>query len=153
MRVVALAATFTVAVASVGLSGCTSRGLVYPGYSPGWTAPPLYSGAPYAPAPVVYPGYYAPTPEPPPISAYGAYVPPRAACAPVWRCGYQGCGWQSGCAPRREVYSGQNGPPSAQVYSRAAAAPQPYARRYGPQVNSGATRPHSGDQTYGSAYR
>jgi hypothetical protein len=26
----------------------------------------------------------------PPISAYGSYVRPRAACAPVWRCGYQG---------------------------------------------------------------
>ena len=54
MRVVALATTITVAVASVGLSGCASRSLVYPGYYAG------YSGAPYAPAAVVYPEYGVP---------------------------------------------------------------------------------------------
>jgi hypothetical protein len=148
MRVFRLTAASAIAVASVGLSGCTSPGLVYRGP----TTALQYSGAPYAPAAVVYPDYGAP-PEAPPISAYGSYLPPRAACTPVWRCGYQGCGWQSGCVARREVYSGQNGSPSPRVYANPPAAPQPYARRYGPPVYSGTTRAYSGDQTYGSASR
>ena len=71
------------AVASIGLNGCTSPGFHNGGF---------YSGTPYAPATVVYPEYGVPASEAPPISAYGSYLPPRAACARVWRCGYQDCG-------------------------------------------------------------
>ena len=66
MRVFAPAAAIAVTVASGGLSGCTSPGLVYPGLA----APAQYSGAPYAPAAVVYPEYGVPRHEAPPISAY-----------------------------------------------------------------------------------
>jgi hypothetical protein len=152
MRVSALAAAFTIAAASLCLSGCTSRGLIYPGYS----APPQYSGysgAPYAPAAVVYPEYGVPPPEAPPISAYGAYLPPRAACAQVWSCGYRGCGWQPSCAPGAQPYARPYGPPRPQVYSDHATPPEPYTRRYRPQDYSGPARPYSGEQTYGSAYR
>jgi hypothetical protein len=150
MRGFALAA-ITVAVASVGLSGCTSPGLGYPGLA----APPQYSGAPYAPAAVVYPQYGVQPPEAPPISAYGSYLPPRAACAPVWSCGYRGCGWQPNCAPRPEPYAGSYGSARPQVYSapQSLPAPQRYSGRSQPPVYSGPPRPYSGDPTYGSAYR
>ena len=140
MRLFALAAA--AAVVSVGVSGCTSPGF----YNGG-----LYSGASYAPAAVVYPEYGVPPAEAPPISAYGSYVRPRAACAPVWRCGYQGCSWQSGCAPRPEPYAGRM--PEPRAYSTPAAAREPNSRRYAPQVYSVQPRPYSSEQTYGSAYR
>jgi len=142
MRLFALAAA--AAVASVGLSSCASPGFYGGGY---------YSDAPYAPAAVVYPEYGVPPPEPPPISAYGAYVPPRAACTPVWRCGYQGCSWQSGCAPRPEPYAGRYGTPDPRAYSAPAAAREPNSHRYAPQVYSVPPRPYSSEQTYGSANR
>jgi len=142
MRLFALAAA--AAVVSVGVSGCTSPGF----YNGG-----LYSGAPYAPAAVVYPEYGVPPAEAPPISAYGSYVRPRAACAPVWRCGYQGCSWQSGCAPRPEPYAGRYGTPDPRAYSAPAAAREPNSHRYAPQVYSVPPRPYSSEQTYGSAYR
>ena len=127
MRVSALAAAFTIAAASLCLSGCTSRGLIYPGYS----APPQYSGysgAPYAPAAVVYPEYGVPPPEAPPISAYGAYLPPRA---------------RSYGSGRPQVYTAPQSPP----------APARYSGPYKPQVYSAPTRASPGDQTYGRAYR
>jgi hypothetical protein len=142
MRLFALAAA--AAVASVGLSSCASPGFYGGGY---------YSGAPYAPSAVVYPEYGVPPPEPPPISAYGAYVPPRAACTPVWRCGYQGCGWQSGSAPRSEPYASAYGSSRPRVYSQPQLQPRLAPGRSQPQVYSGSPRPYSGDQTYGSAYR
>ena len=151
MRVFAPAAAIAVTVASGGLSGCTSPGLVYPGLA----APAQYSGAPDAPAAVVYPEYGVPRHEAPPISAYGSYLPPRAACAPVWRCGYQGCEWHSGCAPRPEPYAGTYGSSRPRVYSQPQPrlTPERYSGRTQPQVYSGPPRPYSGDPTYGSAYR
>ena len=113
MRVFVLAAA--AAVASLGLNCCTS-----PGYYNGG----FYSGAPYAPGAVAYPGYGFPPPEAPPISAYGAYVPPRADRS-----------------PRAQVYSAPQSPP----------APARYSGK--PQVYSGPTRPYSRDQSYGSTYR
>jgi hypothetical protein len=132
MRLFSLAATITIAVASIGLSSCTSPGFYGGGY---------YSGAPYAPAAVVYPEYGVPPPEAPPISAYGAYVPPRAACAPVWRCGYQGCGWHSGCAPRPEPYAGAYGSSRPQPQLQPRLAPERYSGRSQPQIYSGQPRP------------
>ena len=117
MRLFSLAAA--AAVLSVGLNGCTS-----PGYYGGG----FYSGAPYAPATVVYPEYGVPLPEAPPISAYGAYVPPRA---------------RSYGSARPQVYSAPQSPP----------APTRYSGPNKPQAYSGTTRTSPGDQTYGRAYR
>src|SRR5262252_2953275 len=146
MRLFVIAAA--AAVASIGLNGCTSPGFHNGGF---------YSGTPYAPATVVYPEYGVPPPEAPPISAYGSYLPPRAACAPVWRCGYQGCGWHSGCAPRPEPYATAYGSSRPRVYSQPQPqprlAPERYSGRSSPQVYSGPPRPYPGDQTYGSTYR
>ena len=119
MRLFALAATITIAVASVGLSSCTSPGFYGGGY---------YSGAPYAPAAVVYPEYGVQPPEPPPISAYGAYLPPRA---------------RSYGSGRPQVYTAPQSPP----------APARYSGPYKPQVYSGPTHVSPGDQTYGRANR
>jgi hypothetical protein len=117
MRLFVLAAA--AAVASFGLNGCTSPGYYNGGY---------YSGAPYAPGAVVYPDYGVPPSEVPPISAYGAYVPPRAG---------------SYGSARHQVYSAPQFPP----------APARYSGPYKPQVYSGPTRPSTSDQTYGRAYR
>ena len=117
MRLFVLAAA--AAVASFGLNGCTSPGYYNGGY---------YSGAPYAPGAVAYPEYGVPPPEARPISAYGAYVPPRAG---------------SYGSARPQVYSAPQSPP----------APARYSGPYKPQVYSGPTRPSPGDQSYGRAYR
>ncbi len=50
----------------------------------------------------------------------------RAACEPVWRCGSNGCGWDSSCAPYPEAYADPHrsrGPP---VCSEAVPTPAPY---------------------------
>jgi hypothetical protein len=122
MRLFVLAAA--AAVASFGLNGCTSPGY----YNGGYYNSGYYSGAPYAPGAVEYPGYGVPPPEAPPMSAYGAYVPPRAG---------------SYGSARPQVYSAPQSPP----------APARYSGPYKPQVYSGPTRPSPGDQSYGRAYR
>ena len=127
MRLFSLAATITVAVASLGLSSCTSPGFYGGGPYSGYYGGGYYSGAPYAPAAGVYPEYGIPPSEAPPISAYGAYLPPRAR-------------YGSG---RPQVYTAPQSPP----------APAHYSGPYKPQVYSGPTRASPGDQTYGRAYR
>jgi hypothetical protein len=108
---------------------------------PGPAAPPqYYSGAP-GPPPAVgsYPYGIAP-PAAPGSVAPGHPLPPRGACAPVWRCGDRGCGWQPGCVPRPEAYSGHYGLAGPQVYSGPEPAPEPYSSPYGssgPQVYYG----------------
>ena len=128
MRLFSLAATITVAVASLGLSSCTSPGFYGGGPYSGYYGGGYYSGAPYAPAAVVYPEYGIPPSEAPPISAYGAYLPPRA---------------RSYGSGRPQVYTAPQSPP----------APARYSGPYKPQVYSGPTRVSPGDQTYGRANR
>lgn len=85
---------------------------------PGPLAPPPMAGAsPYG----------IPAPVPPQVA-------PGAACPPVWQCGAGGCGWQPGCRPRPERYSGPYGPPGPQVYSGPAAPPGSYPGPYAPHV-------------------
>src|SRR6266536_6201868 len=66
---------------------------------------PRYNAAP-APPVMVGPSPYAEAPPVvPPGVAPGPFLPPRAACQPVWRCGSNGCGWDSRCAPHPEPYA------------------------------------------------
>jgi Sulfate permease family len=89
------------------------------------------------PGPTVFPQYNNATVPPPPVGAspYGIAPPtaprvdvaPRAGCPPTWSCGERGCGWQPGCVPPPERYSGQYESPGP-VY--------PSSRSLGPQVYS-----------------
>lgn len=116
---------------------------------PGPTVSPQYNSAPVPPPPVGAPPYgVAPM-------APGVNVAPRAACQPIWRCGERGCGWQPGCVPPPERYSGQYGPPGPvyphpgspgpQVYAPPDALPAPerYPDPYPPQVYPGPTSRYS----------
>jgi hypothetical protein len=118
---------------------------------PGPTVPPQYPGGTFPPPPVgPYP--YGP---PPPIPPRADVVPP-VNCPPTWRCGERGCGWQLGCAPPPERYSGHyelprpgylrpEPPGPHQVYAapNALPAPQPYPEPYAPEVYPGPTGPYS----------
>jgi hypothetical protein len=109
---------------------------------PGRGAPPPYNGA-MVPPPVVgsAPGTAAPPLAPPPNVPPGAFLSPRAACVPAWRCGNGGCGWQ-GCTPQPELYRGPYGSPdpygvpSPQVYPGPYGSPGPYGLP-SPQVYPG----------------
>jgi hypothetical protein len=170
--VVALGAAMAIAAVVSAPLNAADLGPAYPGV----VGPPQYSVAPpvappqvtVIPGPVAPPQYGIAPPVavgPPPVGvAPGPYpVPPPAACAPVWRCEYRGCGWRPGCAPRPEPYSDPYGPPGPDVYSGQYAPPGPYGEpapdiysgQYappGPQVYSGPARPDAGYQTYGGSY-
>jgi hypothetical protein len=117
---------------------------------PGPTVSPQYNSAPVSPPPVGAPPYGVAPPMAP-----GVNVAPRAACQPIWRCGERGCGWQPGCVPPPERYSGQYGPPGPvyphpgspgpQVYfpPDALPAPERYPDPYPPQVYPGPTGRYS----------
>ena len=117
---------------------------------PGPTVPPQYPSATFPPPPVrPYP--YGPPPPIPPR----ADVAPPVNCPLTWRCGERGCGWQPGCAPPPEHYSGRYEssrpgylrpePPGPQVYAapNALPAPEPYPGPYAPEVYPGPTGPYS----------
>jgi len=113
---------------------------------PGPTAPP-YHNAP-VPPPVFGPSPYGVGPQVPPQGA----VVPRAACAPVWRCGDRGCNWQPGCAPPPERHYGASETPGPQVYPSPDAPParERHLGPYAPQPYSGPTNPYAGAR---STYR
>jgi len=165
MRLVALVAAG--AIVAVSTSGVEAADFAYPPASvgppeygvaaPPAVAPPQvlvvpgapdvlprYNAAPVPPA-VVRPSPYGEAPPvAPPGVAPGPSPTPRAACGPVWRCGSNGCGWDSSCAPYPEPYAyphRSSGPP---VYSPGPPAPQPYA---GPNGVPG-SRVYSGPNTY-----
>src|SRR5215471_5162183 len=88
-----------------------------PRYNAAAPAPPVVVGpSPYGQAPLVAPPGVGPGPS----------LPPRAACEPVWRCGSNGCGWDSSCAPHPEPYAGPYRAPDPPVYSEAVPTPAPY---------------------------
>jgi hypothetical protein len=95
---------------------------------------PRYNAAPVPPA-IVRPSPYG---EAPPVTspgvAPGPSPTPRAACGPVWRCGSNGCGWDSSCAPYPEPYTYPHRSPGPPVYS-------PGPRVPGPRVDSGPNAP------------
>lgn len=98
--------------------------LVVPGAP---VAVPRYNAAP-APPVVVGPSPYTEVPPVvPPGVGPGPSIPPRAACEPVWRCGSNGCGWDSSCAPYPEAYANPPRSPGPPVYSDAVPTPAPYA--------------------------
>ena len=172
MRSLALGAAATAATI-VWAVGVQAADLAYPpsvgppqyGLAPPPAAPPQVVIVPGAAAPrygapvpsaVVGPSRYGVAPPvAPPVAAPGTALPPRLACAPEWRCGYEGCGWQPSCAPRPELYSGPYGPPGPQFYSgpEGPPVPEPYAGRYAPQVYSDSADVYAEDQTYGNPYR
>jgi hypothetical protein len=89
------------------------------------------------PPPVVMPPQYGVAPPPAPLApqvpvAPGMPYPPRAACEPIWRCGYHGCGWLPGCAPPPEFYPNGYGSPLPDAYPDPEAQQQPefYYPRY-----------------------
>ena len=116
MQVLVLGAAIAVAT----IVGANAADFTYPtpvAPPPPAAAPPQHGVVPYPavpPSPVIVPGPTAPpyhnAPVPPPVfRAFAVWrrtdlllqgaVVPRAACAPVWRCGDRGCNWQPGCAP------------------------------------------------------
>jgi len=143
------------AIAAVSTFGVEAADFAYPpaAVAPPRNAPPQYSVAPapaIAPpqvvvvpgAPVAIPQYDAapappvtvgPSPygEAPPVVppgvAPGPFLPSRAACEPVWRCGSNACGWDSRCAPHPEPYADPHRWPGPPVYSEAVPTPAPYA--------------------------
>jgi hypothetical protein len=166
MRLVALGAAGAI-VAAVSTSGVEAADFAYP---PAAVGPPEYGvAAPPAVAPpqvLVVPGapdvvpWYNAAPVPPAVvrpSPYGEAPPvappgvapgpsptPRAACGPVWRCGSNGCGWDSSCAPYPEPYAFPHRSPGPPVYSPGPPAPQPYGGPNGvpgPRVYSGTNAP------------
>lgn len=107
-------------------------------------APPQYNGASVPPPGVGSSPYGVAPPVAPRVD-----VVPRAACTPIWRCGDRGCGWQPGCEPRPEHYSGEYESPDPQVYPGAGIppAPEPYSGPYAPQVYLNSNGSYSGDQS------
>jgi hypothetical protein len=117
---------------------------------PGPNVPPQYPSAAVLSPPVGPYPYGSPPTSPP-----RADVAPPAICPPIWRCGEHGCGWQPGCGPPLERYSGhyelprpgylRPEPPGPQVYSgpNALPAPEPYPGPYAPEVYPGPTGPYS----------
>jgi hypothetical protein len=105
---------------------------------------PRYNAVPAPPAVVQSSPYREAPPVVPPGVALGP--PPRAACEPVWRCGSNGCGWDSSCAPHPEPYAGPHRLPGPPAYSETVPAPAPYPNRGpSPQVYSGpAPAPYAG---------
>jgi hypothetical protein len=106
--------------------------------------PPQYNGASVPPPGVGSSPYGAAPPVAPRVD-----VVPRAACPPIRRCGDRGCGWQPGCAPRPEHYSGEYESPDPQVYPGPGIPPppEPYSGPYAPQVYLGPNASYSGDQS------
>ena len=107
---------------------------------PGPTAAPQYDYGASAPPPVVVPSPYGVAPP----LAPRVDVAPSAACPPIWRCGYRGCGWHASCGPLPD-YSGTYGSPGPQVYPNP--APGPYPQPYAPQVELGPAGPYSDDRS------
>jgi len=89
------------------------------------------------PGPNVPPQYPSVAVPPPPVG-----VAPPATCPPTWRCGERGCGWQPGCAPPLERYSGHYELPRP-GYLRPEPPPEPYRGPYVPEVYPGPTGPYS----------
>ena len=113
---------------------------------PGAAGAPQYNyGASVAP-PVIGPPPYDVAPP----AARRLNVAPPAACPPIWRCGDRGCGWQPGCVPRPDRYSGAYGSPDPQLYSGSdpSPAPGPYFGPNAPQIDPGPTAPYSGDRSF-----
>jgi len=152
MRLLALSAA--TAIATMISFSVSAADIGYP--------PPVVRQDQYgvAPRPAVAPPQVIIIPAPPPrvgSSPYGVELPvaprvdvvPRAACPPIWRCGDRGCGWQPGCAPRPEHYSGEYESPDPQVYPGPGIppAPEPYSGPYAPQVYLGPDGSYSGDQS------
>jgi hypothetical protein len=152
MRLLALSAA--TAIATMISFSVSAADIGYP--------PPVVGQDQYgvAPRPAVAPPQVIIIPAPPPrvgSSPYGVELPvdprvdvvPRAACPPIWRCGDRGCGWQPGCAPRPEHYSGEYESPDPQVYPGPGIppAPEPYSGPYAPQVYLGPDGSYSGDQS------
>jgi hypothetical protein len=130
------------AIATAVSLGANAADLAYP---PSVVIPPQYGGAP------------PPAPLAPQVVAPGAPLPPRAACDPIWSCGYRGCGWLPGCTPYPEFYPNGYGSPVPEAYPdlEAQQEPEPYYRRYGspglelyPQL--GPLDPESYYRRYGS---
>lgn len=109
------------------------------------TAPQYIYGAPPAPPAVERPSYGIPPPVGPRVD-----VAPSVACPPIWRCGDRGCGWQPGCVPPPERYSGAYGSPGPLVHSAPAPSPSPgpYPGPYAPQIDPGPSGPYSGDRSF-----
>jgi hypothetical protein len=136
--IAALTAIATVVSLVTVSLGANAADLGYPPPAVGSYQPPVIGQPQYglasppavAPQVIVIPGQVMPSPNlaapfpppaPPPLPpqvdvAPGPWVPPRAACEPVWRCGDRGCGWLPGCAPHPEIYSDRYGSPSTQAY-------------------------------------
>jgi hypothetical protein len=87
------------------------------------------------PPPAVMPPQYGVAPPPAPLGPQVPVAPgpPRAACGPVWRCGYHGCGWLPGCTPPPEFYPDGYGSPLPDAYPDPEAQQEPelYYPRYG----------------------
>lgn len=107
-------------------------------------APPQYNGASVPPPGVGSSPYGVALPVAPRVD-----VVPRAACPPIWRCGDRGCGWQPGCAPRPEYYSGEyeSDDPPVHPGPGIPPAPDPYSGPHAPQVYLGPNGSYSGDQS------
>ena len=170
MRLAALLGAANV-IAAVSTFGVEAADFAYPpaAVAPPQYAPPQYSVGPapaVAPpqvvvvpgAPVAIPRYNAAAPpvvggpspygEAPPVVPPGPFLPPRAACEPVWRCGSGGCGWDSSCAPYPEAYADPHRSPGPPVYSEAVPTPAPYAGPNGapspPVYSRPAPEPYAG---------
>jgi hypothetical protein len=145
-----IATTFSVSAADIGYPAPVS-GRHY-GLTPDVSPPQVI----IVPAPHQYDG--AADPPEGGYSPYGVAPPradvvPRAACAPVWRCGIGGCDWQPVCSRHPERYSGGSGSLDPQFYPDPdiAPAPEPYNGTYAPAPHpgrySGYGSPHP--QVYG----
>jgi hypothetical protein len=148
------AATAIVAVVSFGVNAADID------YPPPVVGRPQYGMAP--PPPIASPQVII-IPGSPPVGVppYGSASPvaprvdvaPAAPCPPTWRCWERGCGWQPGCAPPAERYSGQyeSGPvyprpgsPGPQLYSPdSLPGPEPYPGPYSPQIYPDPRGPYS----------
>jgi hypothetical protein len=133
------------AIATAFSFGLNAADLAYP--------PPAIGLPQYgvAPPPSVSPPQVIVVPAPPPTAGASPYgVPAPAPCPPVWQCGPGGCGWQPGCGPRPERYSGPYGPPGPQVYSEPAVPPasEPYPGLYAPHVYPGPNSAYPDDRSF-----
>jgi hypothetical protein len=164
MRLLALSAA--TAIATMVSFGVTAADLAFP---PAVVAQPEYGVAPppsvappqviIVPGATVAPQYnYGASVAPPMIGppqydlgppvAHRLDVAPSAACPPIWRCGDYGCGWQPGCAPRPDRYSGAYGSPDRRLYSGSGPSPAPYLGSNAPEIDPGPTAPYSGDRSF-----
>src|SRR6516165_5701914 len=161
MRLLALGAA--IAVATIVSVGANAADLDYPPPPVGQPQYGMASPPPVpppqviiVPGPIVPPQYPSAAVPPPPVGPYPYGIPPPippradvappASCPLTWRCSERGCGWQPGCIPAPQRYSGQYelpGPtylrpqsPGPEVYSAPDASPPPelYPGPYAPEV-------------------